>query len=72
MSRETLLAALVRDYASHQAWRCQYPGRYPHDPDCPCGLLSALEEAGLRDLAAEFRDLAIANDPEANDPKATA
>ena len=41
------MAALIRDYANHDSWRCAYPDRYPWDPDCPCGLVSALQGLGL-------------------------
>lgn len=32
-----LLHDALTDYASHAAWRCEHPDRYPHDPECPCG-----------------------------------
>lgn len=37
--REALREAL-REYINHQSWRCEHPDRYPHNPDCPCGLVA--------------------------------
>jgi hypothetical protein len=52
------LEAALREYCSHQTWRCEYPDRYPWEPDCMCGLLSTLEKVGLKDWADEYRSAA--------------
>lgn len=49
------LTAVVNDYAQHDSWRCEHPPHYylANDGakqlggDCACGLLSALERAGI-------------------------
>lgn len=47
------LTELVGEYVDHDSWRCAHPPHYylaggpPEDGDCACGLLSALEKAGL-------------------------
>jgi hypothetical protein len=40
------LRAALDEYASHQSWRCDHPDRYPHEPDCPCGLVGVLRGLG--------------------------
>jgi hypothetical protein len=45
----------VADFAEHASWRCAWPPHYyladgpPRDDEnyCPCGLLDALEKAGI-------------------------
>jgi hypothetical protein len=41
------LREAVTEYVSHQSWRCDHPDRYPHEPDCPCGLVAALRGLGF-------------------------
>ena len=42
------LRAALNEYADHQSWRCAHPDRYPWEPDCPCGLVAAMEKVGIR------------------------
>lgn len=54
--RERLLE-VIREYVEHQSWRCAHPPHYyltaearkarVDDGDCACGLLSALQAAGI-------------------------
>lgn len=55
----------VRDFAGHQSWRCQYPGRYPWGDDCQCGLVATLRRLGMDGMAEEVVQWALDNDPEA-------
>lgn len=41
---EALLREAFEDYLhEHDSWRCAHPDRYPHEPDCPCGLVGFRE-----------------------------
>ena len=54
----------LKTFVSHQSWRCQYPGRYPWDDDCSCGLY-AFWLAKFPEEAPELKEWAEAFDPEA-------
>lgn len=38
---------LIDEYVDHGSWRCAHPDRYSQAENCPCGLLVALENAGI-------------------------
>lgn len=38
---------VIDEYAAHDSWRCGHPDRYSQAENCPCGLLVALENAGI-------------------------
>jgi hypothetical protein len=44
LARCDALENALRDYAGHQAWRCEYRSRYGA---CQCGLDETLEKLGL-------------------------
>lgn len=45
------LEAVIREYAEHQSWRCEYAPHYylvnPPTDDCACGLDGTLRALGL-------------------------
>ena len=43
-ARVIRLESLIREYAQHTAWRCEYRSRYGR---CACGLDYELEKLGL-------------------------
>lgn len=47
IARTQALEDALLEYADHQSWRCEYPDRYPWNPDCPCGLISTLDKLDI-------------------------
>src|SRR5258708_6747722 len=47
MAEHFQLQDIIKEYAQHTSWRCQYQRRFPWNPDCHCGLTEDLRKVGL-------------------------